>query len=132
MHVSCLKGGLARRLSLGRAVAERAAACAHHLHRRLDGDTVQVGALDDPRRLCHHLACRQGPLGHQPLDDGRTDPQLLRSLFACQPVCPLRDIWQAILLPDTGDTVCPPGLPRPSARAEAVERGRNGHIATDL
>jgi hypothetical protein len=55
---SCLRTCLARPLRLAQAEAEWVACCAHALHHRVDGGERQVGALDHPRRVGHHLARR--------------------------------------------------------------------------
>ena len=105
---------------------------AHRLHLRLDRGEGQIGPLDNPRGRRHHLARWQYPLPDEPLDPCLTDLSLACRLRERQPVCALREIRQAVLIPDTGDTVCPPGLPRPCAIAQAIEGGRNGQIAADF
>ena len=59
-------------------------------------------------------------------------PNCDRGLLERQPVVLLREIGQAILIPHTRDTVRPPGFPGPGAIAQAMQRGRNGLVATDL
>src|SRR4051812_47971219 len=106
--------------------------CAHRPYLRLDRSEVQIGPLDKPWGRRHPLARWQYPLPDEPLDHCLTALSLACRLRERQPVFALREIRQAILIPDTGDTVCPPGLPRPCAIAQALEGGRQGQIATDL
>ena len=74
----------------------------------------------------------QRALRDQPPEDGGTDTPLHRSLLEGQPVVRLREVGEAILIPYTRDTVRPPGCPSPGTRAQAMQRGRNGLVATDL
>src|SRR6266436_1597194 len=99
---------------------------AHRLHLRLDRGAVSICPLDNPRGRRYHVARWEYPLSDEPLDHRFTDPYLPRGLRQRQPVCTLREIRQAILIPDTGDTVRPPSLPRPRAIAQAIEGGGNG------
>jgi len=128
---SCLRARLAWPRRLARAAAAVVAPCVYALPHRVDGGQRQVGALDDPRRVGHHLARREGALSDAPLDHRGTDLPLLGRLGPREPSVPLRAIREAIVLPDTRHTVRPPRFARPRPIAQAIERGRNGQVAAD-
>src|SRR5919206_1509077 len=105
---------------------------AHCLHRREDRSAVQIGPLDNPRGRRHHLTCGQYPVPHEPLEDRCTNPEVLCCLRTRQPVGALGEMRETILIPDTRHTVRPPRFTRPRPIAQAIERGRNGQVATDF
>jgi hypothetical protein len=132
MSGSCLRGGRARPPRRARRDAALAVPHTHPLHPCLDGGKRQVSALDAPGGLGPHLARRECALGDAPLAYRGTAPQLLGRLGKREPSVPLREIREAILIPDTRHTGRPPRFARPRPIAQAVQRGGHGEVTIDL
>ena len=64
-------------------------------------------------------------MGDAPLDHRGTAPQLLGRLGEREPIVPLREIREALVIPDICYTVRPPRFARPRPIAQAVQRGGN-------
>jgi len=131
MRGSDLRCCWVRPLWSARRATPLATTCAHRLDHRLDRGQRQVSALDDPRRVGHHLARREDTSGDAPLDRRGTDLQLLGRLSEREPVVPLHEMREAIVIPDTRHPVRSPRFPRPRPIAQAIERGRHGQVAAD-